>query len=156
MSSFRLAGIDPAPFAHLFELPDGQLRRRGAMRMVADRDFGFPCRVGLDDATPGDELLLLPYDHLRGNSPYRASGPIFVRRGASRRVLEAGELPPYVTRRLISVRAYDTDDMMVEASVCEGPALESRIKDFFARPDVRYIHLHNANRGCFSCRMDRA
>ena len=108
MSSFRLAGIDPAPFAHLFELPDARLRASGAVRMVADRDFGFPCRVGLDDARTGDELLLLPYEHLPGDSPYRASGPIFVRRGASRRVLAPGEVPPYVARRLISVRAYSS------------------------------------------------
>ena len=156
MSSFRLAGIDPAPFAHLFELPDARLRASGAVRMVADRDFGFPCRVGLDDARAGDELLLLPYEHLPGHSPYRASGPIFVRRGASRRVLAPGEVPPYVTRRLVSVRAYDADDMMLEASVCEGHAVGALVMEYFARRQVRYIHLHNAKRGCFSCRVDRA
>ena len=65
-------------------------------------------------------------------------------------------MPPYVTRRLISVRAYDAGHMMVAASVCDGPAVADEIVARFFDPDVAYVHLHNAKQGCFSCLVVRA
>jgi hypothetical protein len=88
-------------------------------------------------------------------SPYRASGPVFVRRGAQQRVLEPGEVPDYVRQRLMSLRAYDDAHMIVGAEVCEGQAVAAEIERQFGNPQVRYIHLHNAKRGCFSCLVRR-
>ena len=116
----RLVGIDHAPFEPLFGLTDEQLRARHAVRCVATASHGYPCRVSLEDAHEGEELLLLPYAHHPVDSPYQASGPIYVRRGAQQRTLPPGEVPPNVTRRLISVRAYDAGHTMVAASVCGG------------------------------------
>ncbi len=81
---------------------------------------------------------------------------MFVRRGARRAVLPAGEIPPYVTRRVMSVRAYDADDLMVDADVCEGANVREVLERFVADESVAFIHLHNAKRGCFSCRVERA
>ena len=137
-------------------MSDGELAALGARRVVADEAFGFPCRVSLADADVGDELLLLPFEHLRTRSPYRASGPVFVRKGARRAVLEPGAIPPYVTRRWMSVRAYDADDMMVAADVCDGSDVRGVIERLHrAIRRVAFIHLHNAKRGCFSCRVER-
>lgn len=155
-SSFRLAGIAHEPFEPLFHLSDAQLKAHGAERHFASESPGYPCRVSLQDAEVGEELLLLPYVHQPGASPYRASGPIFVRRHATRRTLAVNEMPAYVTRRLMSVRAYDAAHMIVEAEVCEGAAAAAQIERFFADAQVAYIHLHNARRGCFACRVDRA
>ena len=44
---------------------------------------------------------------------------------------------------------------MVDAEVGEGTGLEALIEQLFARPDVAYLHLHHARRGCFACRVDR-
>jgi hypothetical protein len=156
MSSFRLAGLDPAPFAPLFLLDDAQLAARGIARRIADADRGFPCRVGLEDARRGDELLLLPYEHQPAHSPYRASGPVFVRRDACRRVLAPGEVPPYVADRLISLRAYDSAQLMVDAEVCEGGHVAAWLEAAFGRSEVACVHLHNARRGCYSCLAERA
>ena len=156
MSSFRLVGLAAENFEPFFAMSDGELAALGARRMVADAPTGFPCRVSLEDAAVGDELLLLPFEHLSTGSPYRASGPIFVRKGARRAVLPAGEIPPYVTRRLMSVRAYDADDMMLDADVCEGARVREALERFVADPAVVFVHLHNAKRGCFSCRVERA
>ena len=153
---FRISGIDPAPYASLFAMSDAELARHGARRAIADASPGYPCRVGLVDAEVGDELLLLPYEHQPAASPYRASGPIFVRRGAGHRVLAVGEVPPYVTLRLMSVRAYDANDLMIDAAVCEGTEVAATMNRMFDDDAVAYIHLHNAKRGCFSCRVDRA
>ena len=151
MQRWRLSGLDPARFEPLFQLPEEALARLGALRRTADEDFGFPCRIGLEDAPVGAELLLLPHEHHAVGSPYRASGPIFVRRGAVRRELEAGELPPYVTRRMISLRAYDRGAMMIDAAVREGADAGAALDEMFADRAVAYVHLHNAKRGCYSC-----
>lgn len=154
--AFRLHGLDPSSFAPLFALDDGQLARRGMRRVFADSDTGYPCRVGLEDARSGDELLLLHWEHVPGATPYRASGPIFVARGACQRLLAPGEVPAYVTRRLISLRAYDATWTMLDARVCEGVDVAGELALMFRSAAVTCIHLHNARRGCYSCAAYRA
>ena len=156
MNAFRLVGLAPAPFAPFFALTDEQLAERGIQRVVADRKPGFPCRISLVDAEIGEQLLLLPYCHQPANSPYQASGPIFIRSGASQRVADPSEVPPYVTGRLMSVRAYDERNFIVDAEVCAGADVAKTIRQMFEDAQVRYIHLHNAKRGCFSRRVERA
>lgn len=156
MSSFRLVGLAAENFEPFFAMSDDELAALGARRVVADAPTGFPCRVSLADAAPGDELLLLPFEHLSTRSPYRATGPVFVRRGVPRAVLAPGEIPPYVTRRAMSVRAYDANDMMVDADVCDGADVRGALDRMLADDAVAFIHLHNAKRGCFSCRVERA
>jgi hypothetical protein len=155
MPRFQLSGIAHEPFESLFLLPDERLGAMGIARRFATETPGFPCRVSLEDAAIGEELLLLPYEHQPAPSPYRASGPVFVRRHARRRVLAPGEVPPSVSRRLISLRAYDAADMMVAASVCEGTAVAGALERTLSDPGVAYVHLHNARQGCFSCEARR-
>jgi hypothetical protein len=155
-NSFQVVGIDYEQFQPLFSLTDKQLQEHGAKRCYASESPGYPCRVSLEDASVGDELILLPFQHQPAHSPYRASGPIFVRRGSQQSRWPVGELPGYVTSGLMSVRAYDAAHMMVAASVCEGKATASEIEACFARDDVAYIHLHNAKQGCFSALVIRA
>ena len=156
MNSFRLVGLSFEPFARYFELSDAELSARNARRVFATTKPGYPCRVSLADADIGEELLLLPFEHQAASSPYRSSGPIFVRKAAAPARLEAGVLPDYVRTRLISVRAYDTGHLMTDALVCDGTDAGAKIQAMFAREDVAYIHLHNAKRGCFSCAAVRA
>jgi hypothetical protein len=153
--SFRFSGLEPARFAHLFLLSDAELAERGVSRVVADSKPGFPCRISLEDAEPGETLLLLTFDHQSAHTPYKASGPIFVRQSASQSADIVGALPPVMRGRLLSLRAYDAEDLMVDAEVVEGAEAMGGIARFFARADVSYIHVHNARRGCYSCRVDR-
>jgi hypothetical protein len=156
MNSFQLAGLPFAPFAPLFSLPDAELLARNVRRVFADTKPGYPCRVSLVDAEIGDELLLLPFEHQPASSPYKSSGPIFVRRAGSQAHVEPGVIPDYVRTRLISVRAYDTEHLMTDAVVCAGSDAAAVIQKMFGDHEVAYIHLHNANRGCFSCAVNRA
>ncbi|MBK8068043.1 MAG: DUF1203 domain-containing protein [Rhodanobacteraceae bacterium] len=156
MSNFRLIGLDPQPFAALFDLDDAALRARGVRRRIADADHGYPCRISLADAAAGEELLLLSHEHLAEDSPYRASGPIYIRRHARPRTLAVGEVPPYVSARQISLRGYSARHLMVDAEVCEGSEVATRIQRMFADARIAYIHLHNARPGCYSCRAERA
>ncbi len=154
--SFQLAGLSFEPFAALFSLTDPELMESDARRVVATEKPGYPCRVSLADAEVGEELLLLPFAHQNARSPYRSTGPIFVRRAARPRRLAVDEIPDYVALRQISVRAYDAAHMMIDAAVCDGPDTASVIHGIFDNSQAAYIHLHNARRGCFSCRVERA
>ena len=156
MLSFQLSGLPAEAFAGLFDLADANLAALHARRVLATAQPGFPCRVSLEDAAVGDVLLLLTWPHQPGDSPYEASGPIYVRKGSRQRTLEAGVVPDYVRLRLMSARAYDAAHMIVDAVVCEGREVDVEIARLFDNDKVAYIHLHNAKRGCFSCRVDRA
>lgn len=153
MSSFQIIGLDPAPFSAWFDLPPDQLKARGAQMVRADEANAYPCRVSLRDAEIGETLLLLPWQHVAPPSPYQASGPIFVKNGAQAATLVVNEVPDYVSRRLISVRAYDANHIMVDAEVCAGSEVHTEIRRMLATANVRYLHLHNARRGCYSCKV---
>ena len=152
---YIVEGLPLESFQTLFGLSEGELRERGATRVVADGP-GYPCRITLQDAAPGETLLLLNWRHLDSASPYRSDGPIFVREAATatREVRDA--IPEQQRCRLLSVRAYDADGWMRDAEVVEGIALEDLIERYFADPLVDYLHVHNARRGCYACRVDRA
>jgi hypothetical protein len=156
MDSFKLVGLPVETFSPLHALSDAELAARNVRRVLATTNPGYPCRVSLADAEIGEELLLLPFQHQPANSPYKSSGPIFVRRAAAPANLEVGVIPDYVQTRLISVRAYDAAHLMTDAAVCEGSDVRSAIQTMFANEEVAYIHLHNAKRGCFSCGVERA
>jgi len=153
--AFRCVALSSERFAAYFLLSDRELIERGARRMTVDAQPGYPCRVSLVDAEMGEAVLLLPFEHQSAHSPYRASGPIFVREQAVQAQPAIGEVPDALRRRLISVRAYDRAGMMVNADVIEGRVLQSAITGLFTHPDTEYLHLHNARPGCFACRVER-
>lgn len=152
---YLVSGLPVEAFGPLFGLPDGDLRERGATRVVADGP-GYPCRITLEDAAPGETLLLLNWRHLDADSPYRADGPIFVRESAQATARVRNAIPEQQRSRLLSVRAYDAGGWMRDADVVEGVALENLVGRFFADPQVAFLHVHNARRGCYACRIDRA
>ena len=154
--NFRIAGLSPEPFRHLFGLPDAELARHGARRYAADRVPGYPDRIELRDATLGQSVLLLNYVHQPAETPYRASHAIFVREGAEAAYDATGEVPPSLRTRLLSVRGFDAAHMIAEADVTDGTALEALIERMFGNPDVAYLHAHYAKHGCYAARIDRA
>src|SRR5947209_4110920 len=147
---FRITALPSEPFLPLFALDDVDLARHGARRSVADAKPGYPCRVSLVDAEPGERVLLLPYRFHDVASPYQASGPIYVRESAHQALPDVNEVPDAVRRRLLSVRAYDAAGFMLDAEVAEGRDLEAQVERFFADDRVAYLHLHNARPGCYS------
>jgi hypothetical protein len=112
--------------------------------------------VTLDDAQPGEEVLLLNFEHLPVDSPYRSSHAIYVRAGARQRYEGVDEVPPALARRLLSVRAFDAAGNMVSGEVLEGRDLAPYVESQLSNPGVAYLHAHYARRGCFAARIDRA
>jgi hypothetical protein len=154
--NFQISGLPVAPFAPLFGQPDHELARRGIFRHTADRTLGFPCRVSLRDAEPGETLLLLNYEHLPVASPYRSSHAIYVREFAVEARPAVDEVPEVLRRRMLSIRGFDKEGMMRDADVVDGQEVASAIVRIFGNPEIDFIHLHNAKPGCFAARVDRA
>lgn len=152
--SFRVSGLDPAPFAAWHGLSDDALAAQGARRVRVSENPAAPCRVTLDDAEIGESVLLLSYEHQPADTPYRQQGPIFVREGGDRFVGVA-VVPPALARRTLSLRGFDARHMMVEAEVGDGADAASMIERFFANDDVAYIHAHYARRGCYAALIER-
>jgi hypothetical protein len=153
---FMVRGLSPEPFQALFDLSDDELEKRRAKRYVADSKPGFPCRVSLQDAEAGDEVILTNFVHLDSQSPFHSTHAIYVRKGVTTAAPYRDRLPEMLRSRLLSVRAFDANDMMLSADVVEGELAGHVIQKLFEDPSVRFLHVHFAKRGCYACRVDRA
>ena len=89
-------------------------------------------------------------------TPYRASHAIFVREGATQAYDAVNQVAESMRLRLLSLRAYAADGMMLDAEVVDGTVVEAVIAQLFGNADVSDIHIHNAKRGCYAARIDRA
>jgi hypothetical protein len=153
--SFRIMGLDPAPFAQLYGLPDEDLARRGVRRLVADRPR-LPDRIEVRDVEPGETLLLLNYTHQPADTPYHASHAIFVREGATTPYEAVDAVPDALRTRTISLRAFDDRGDMVDAELVDGREIEPAVDRLLSNPAVAYIQAHYALRGCYAARIERA
>jgi len=154
--SFRITGLSPRTFQHLFGLPDEELAGHRAKRYVADEKPGYPDRIEMRDAEPGETVLLVNHVHQPADNPYRASHAIFVLEGAEAAYDRMNEIPDAMRARDISLRAFDAADLMVDAELVNGREIEPGIERLFADPRVAYIQAHYAKRGCYAARIDRA
>ena len=132
--SFRVRGLDPAPFRRYFQMSDAELSSLGGRRVIAG-EGGYPCRVSLTHAAPGEELVLVNYEHQPGHTPYRSCHAIYVRRESD--------------------AAFDAAHMMIDADVVEGAQAAEAFERLLANPEARYLQVHNAKRGCYAARVER-
>lgn len=154
--SFRITGLSPEPFRHLFGLPEDELLTQGIRRYAATGEPGFPDRIEMREARAGETVLLLNHMSQPALSPYRATHAIYIREGATERYDRVGEVPQIMRSRLLSLRAFDEAGMMVDGDVVDGSEVEHVIARMLTQPRTSYIHAHNAKRGCYAGRIDRA
>ncbi|MEO1514806.1 MAG: DUF1203 domain-containing protein [Bacteroidota bacterium] len=153
--NFQVLALDATSFAPLFQLTDAELAERGMRRQTVDQKPGYPCRVSLQDADLGEKVILLPYAHHTTKAPYRASGPIYVRKDVPQATLPPNELPRMLSHRLLSIRAYDANGMMIQAKVEKGDQLRPLIQQLLQQQAVHHLDVHNAGPGCYNCRIER-
>ena len=154
--TYRISGLEPSQFAHLIGLSDEELAAHGATRMTANGQPSFPCRVQLDDAKAGETLLLVNHVSHDGNNPYRASHAIFVSESATEAAVYEDEVPPALERRILSLRAFDKSGMMQDAALAQPGEADAVIRRLFSDEVIDHIDAHNATRGCFAARVERA
>jgi hypothetical protein len=151
--NFRIRGLEAGQFSHLFGLSDAELAAHGASRKIADGPR--PCRISLTDATPGEEVILVNYEHHAVASPYRMRFAIYVRQ-AEETFDAVGAVPDQLRRRTLAVRGFDDKGMMTGWELIEGIFLEEAIERQFAGGSAHYLHIHFAAPGCYAARVERA
>jgi hypothetical protein len=154
--SFQISALPKSKFDSLFSLSDEELSRRGALRQIVHKKPGSPCRVSLEDAEIGEEVILVHYEHQSADTPFRASHAVYVRPNADQAHPEIDEVPLLFRTRALSLRGFDDEGMMIGADLADGSELEAGIERIFANTEVAYIHLHYAKPGCYAARVDRA
>ena len=151
--NFRIVGLPANEFTHLFELPDADLAAVGGVRRIADGNY--PCRVSLTDSQPGEELVLVNYEHHSVASPYRMRFAIFVRKG-DQTYDKVNEIPEQLRKRKLAVRAFDSKGMMVDHRLVDGKEVEPVIERLLTPSNVDYLHIHFASPGCYAAKVERA
>jgi hypothetical protein len=151
--TYRITGLDPAPYKPLFLLSDDELARRGIVRMTVTAKPSFPCRVSLIDRDIGESVLLINHVSHDAANPYRSSHAIFVADADRAEFID--EVPPVFAGRVLSLRGFDADGMMADALLAQPGEADSAIRKLFDNPAVETIHAHNATRGCFSAKIER-
>jgi hypothetical protein len=152
--TYRITGLDPAPYKPLFGLSDDELAERGVVRMTVTEPT-FPCRVSLTDRAIGESVLLLNHVSHDVANPYRATHAIFVTEGAEQAAEYVDQVPPVFEKRVLSLRGFDKDGMMADAILTQPGEADAGIRKLFSNPEIEMIHAHNATRGCFSAKIER-
>lgn len=152
--NFTVRGLSPEPFLPLYGRSDAELAERRARRVIAGAS-GFPERIELRDAEPGETLLLVNYEHQSADTPFRSSHAIYVREGATESRSFDG-LPEVLRRRLLSLRGFSPDGMLIEADVADGTDAEPVIERLLGDARIAYLHAHSAKPGCYLARIERS
>lgn len=153
--SFKVKGLDPTQFKKLFFQDQNALKRAGAIRYTVDANYGYPDRIEMRDLEIGETALLVNYEHLPSDSPYRSSHAIFVKEGATTPYEAVDKVPDVMKSRTLSVRAFNSEQMMVDAALVEGKDAAVLFNKMLSNTKVSYLHIHNATRGCYSGRVER-
>ncbi len=153
--NFQVHSINAEEINPLLNLGENELKELNIVKSIVDEKPGYPCRLSLQDAEVGEEVLLFTYEHHKVKSPYQSSGPIFVRTNVKKAALAQNEIPLMLKHRLLSLRIYDKDAMMIDARTVQGKDLEDTMQDVLANGRVEYMHVHNAGPGCYNCLVRR-
>lgn len=154
--SYRITGLDREPFARLFDMDNAELAKHGAVRVTAGADKGWPCRISLEDAKVGEELILVNHISHDVATPYRSAYAIYLRDGVSAPAEYIDETPPVFEGRPMAFRAFDGEGMLRNAALALPGQADAKIRELFASDEIAYIHAHNAAHGCFSAKVERA
>jgi hypothetical protein len=140
---FRATGTDDA----------GNTLRR---RQVAEP--GAPCRHCLRDAIPGETVLLGSYDLSGPRGIYWTPSPIFVHAEPCAAYDQADRIAPIVRTRLVSVRAYDAEDMCLYdlGHVADGTDIDMALDRAIGDARTAFVNIQTAKPGCLLCRVERA
>ncbi|MEB7538357.1 DUF1203 domain-containing protein [Pantoea anthophila] len=153
--NFRISGLKAEPFTHLYGQSESYLKKHNAIRQTVECYPGYPDRISLCDIPVGETALLINHIYQPADSPYFGTHAISIREGCTRQGIYLNELPEVMRNRTLSLRAYDEKHFLQLADIVEGKGAEDLIAQFFNDPQVSYIQIHNAKRGCYSCCAER-
>jgi Protein of unknown function (DUF1203) len=154
--TYRITGLAPEPFAKLIGADEATLADQNAVRVTAAAKPGYPCRITLQDAEPGETLILVNHVSHDVATPYRSAYAIYVRECAEETASFNDALPPVFEHRPMAFRAFDADGMLKNAALALPGEADAKIRALFEQPEISYLHAHNAAHGCFAAKVERS
>jgi hypothetical protein len=155
LMAYRIEGLAPEAFQSLFGMMDGELAAQGAVRVTAQPPGGYPCRVSLQEAGAGEELVLLNYVSHDVEGPFRTAYGIYVRKTAEAAACFTDETPAMFATRTLGLRGFGADGMLKDALLAMPGEADAKIRALLERPEIDTIHAHSAAYGCFLARIER-
>jgi hypothetical protein len=122
--------------------------------VTADSPEGYPCRLCLRWAQPGERLILFPFASIAPGRPYSESGPIFVHAERCERYRLTNEFPAEF-RRGRAIRAYDSEQNMIAGEVVNGNEPEAVIEKLLQNQETAFLQVRSASRGCYTMGIER-
>jgi hypothetical protein len=153
--TYRIEGSRAEEFEGLIGLGDRELAACNARRVTADSKPGFPCRSTLEDAEPGESLILFHHVSHDVPTPFRSAYAIYVRETAARPACYIDEPAPVFAGRTLSLRGFDSEGMLRGALLAPPGEADAKIRELFERAEIATIHAHNAAAGCFAAKIVR-
>ena len=114
------------------------------------------CRVCLTLSHPEEGVILLAHRPFESGQPYAETGPIFVHERTCQPYTDDSAYPPEFPRSAVVLRAYSSEDRIVDAQAVGQRIVEEVINEMFANPAIQYLHARNLGYGCFMFRINRS
>ena len=116
--------------------------------------FG-PCRSCLRTFREGaEERVLFTWDTFAGVDGYPSPGPVFIHRDACEPWSGEG-LPPELRPLALMLEGYGAGRWPVAREAVRDGRVEEAAERLFANPAVAYVHVHNADAGCYVARVEQ-
>jgi hypothetical protein len=114
-----------------------------------------PCRVCLRTFRTGEEdRLLFTYQPMCAAGALPAPGPVFIHAEPCERY-DALELPGDLRALPMVIEGYSEHGWLARQALVADAQPEAVIADVFTSTGVDYVHLRNAEAGCFMARVER-
>jgi len=114
-----------------------------------------PCRACLQQFKVGhEERLLFTYRPAGGDGTVGAPGPVFIHASVCRQYRGAG-FPPGLRSLPLLLEARVRGNRISAARTVSGMDIDRVIDEFFADPQVDYLHVRHGEAGCHIARVDR-
>lgn len=120
-----------------------------------DSPTGYPCRHCLRWAQPGERVLLFPYPSIPPGRPYSETGPIFVHAESCQRYAATDEYPENFRNHRV-IRAYNSENDMIDALVVSDGQPEAVIEKLLENPETAFLQARSVTRGCYTFGIERA
>ena len=114
-----------------------------------------PCRSCLSTFEAGrEERILFTYDAFAGLDSYPSPGPIFIHKEACPRH-EAADFPAGLRSLPLILEGYGRGRWLVARERVENADVDGAVDRLFAHAAVEYLHVRNAEAGCYIARIER-
>ena len=114
-----------------------------------------PCRLCLRTFEVGvDERILFTYQPFSDPASVPSPGPVFVHANSCERYDDSA-LPPDFRALPMLIEAYGPSGELLGREQVRRQSAEAVLERLFAATGADYLHIRNAEAGCFMARVDR-